>query len=81
MGYTNKIKLKRFSDRYLEYYNRCRVNRINCLEGAYRAGKSVINIYSFANYLEWCDDRIHLVSGYSASTARNNVCDCNGLGL
>lgn len=81
MMYSNKIKLKRFSDRYLEYYKRCKTNRINCLEGAYRAGKSVINIYSFANYLEHCDDRIHLVSGYSASTARNNVCDCNGLGL
>lgn len=81
MGYSNKIKLKPFSDRYVQYYMRCFSNQINCLEGAYRAGKSVINIYSFANYLEYCVDKIHLVSGASVATARLNVSDCNGLGL
>lgn len=81
MGYSNQIKLKPFSDRYVQYYIRCFSNQINCLEGAYRAGKSVINIYSFANYLEYCVDKIHLVSGASVATARLNVSDCNGLGL
>lgn len=81
MGYSNQIKLKPFSDRYVQYYIRCLSNQINCLEGAYRAGKSVINIYSFANYLEYCVDKIHLVSGASVATARLNVSDCNGLGL
>lgn len=81
MGYSNQIKLKPFSDRYVQYYIRCFSNQINCLEGAYRAGKSVINIYSFANYLEYCVDKIHLVSGASVATARLNVSDCNGLGI
>lgn len=81
MGYSNQIKLKPFSDRYVQYYIRCFSNQVNCLEGAYRAGKSVINIYSFANYLEYCVDKIHLVSGASVATARLNVSDCNGLGL
>lgn len=81
MGYSNQIVLKPFSDRYISYYKRCFNNQINCLEGAYRAGKSVINIYSFANYLDYCIDKIHLVTGYSATTARTNVSDCNGLGL
>lgn len=81
MGYSNQIKLKPFSDRYVQYYIRCFSNQINCLEGAYRAGKSVINIYSFANYLEYCVDKVHLVSGASVATARLNVSDCNGLGL
>lgn len=81
MGYSNQVKLKPFSDRYVQYYIRCFSNQINCLEGAYRAGKSVINIYSFANYLEYCVDKIHLVSGASVATARLNVSDCNGLGL
>lgn len=81
MGFSNKIKLKPFSDRYVQYYIRCFSNQINCLEGAYRAGKSVINICSFANYLEYCVDKIHLVSGASVATARLNVSDCNGLGL
>lgn len=81
MGYSNKIKLKPFSQRYIDYYTRCFSNRVNCLEGAYRAGKSVINIYSFANYLEYCEDKIHLASGASAGTARLNISDCDGLGL
>lgn len=81
MSYSNKVKLKPFSERYRDYYVRCFSNRVNCLEGAFRAGKSVINIYSFANYLEFCQDRIHLVSGASVASARLNVSDCNGLGL
>ena len=81
MSYSNQILLKPFSNRYIEYYKRCFDNQYNCLEGAYRAGKSVINIYSFANYLEYCYDKVHLVSGATASTARLNVSDCNGLGL
>ena len=79
--YTQSVEIKPFSQRYIDYYYRCLSNTYNCLEGAYRAGKTVINIYSFANYLEYCKDKIHLVSGASSTTARLNVADCNGLGL
>lgn len=75
------VEIKPFSEKYVDYYNRCFTNRINCLEGAYRAGKSVINILSFANNIDHCEDKLHLVTGYSASSARLNVADCNGLGL
>ena len=81
MSYSNKIDIKPFSQKYVDYYINCFNNRINCLEGAYRAGKSVINIYSFAVYLENCFDKIHLVSGASVASARLNVSDCNGFGL
>ena len=81
MSYSNKINIKPFSQKYIDYFNRCFTSRINCLEGAYRAGKSVINIYSFALYLENCIDKVHLVSGASVASARLNVADCNGLGL
>jgi PBSX family phage terminase large subunit len=81
MAGTVTVQVKPFSKRYVDYYTRCFHNRINCLEGAYRAGKSVINIFSFANYLEYCEDKLHLVSGASIATARLNVADCNGLGL
>lgn len=81
MSYSNKIAIKPFSQKYVDYYIKCFNNRINCLEGAYRAGKSVINIYSFAVYLENCFDKIHLVSGASVASARLNVSDCNGFGL
>lgn len=78
---TQKVDIKPFSEKYIGYYQRCFKNRINCLEGAYRAGKSVINIFSFATYLESCEDKIHLATGASAATARLNIADCNGLGL
>lgn len=78
---TERVKLKPFSEKYIRYYNDCFKHRINCLEGAYRAGKSVINILSFANHIDHCTDRIHLVSGASVGSARLNVSDCNGLGL
>lgn len=81
MSYSRKVELKRFSPRYIGYYNKCLKNQVNCLEGAYRAGKSVINIYSFANHLEYCRDRLHLVSGQTAGRCRENVSDCNGIGL
>ena len=64
--YTQSVEIKPFSQRYIDYYYRCLSNTYNCLEGAYRAGKTVINIYSFANYLEYCKDKIHLVSGASS---------------
>lgn len=79
--YTQTVEIKPFSQRYIDYYYRCVTNTYNCLEGAYRAGKTVINVYSFANYLEYCKDKIHLVSGASATTARLNVADCHDLGL
>lgn len=81
MGYSRQLTIHPFSQRYREYYYRCFQNTYNCLEGAYRAGKTVINVYSFANHLEYCKDKIHLVSGASVTTARLNVADCNGLGL
>ena len=78
---SQRIDIKPFGDKYVEYYKRCFKNRINCLEGAYRAGKTVINVYSFANHVDYCVDKIHLVSGASAGTARLNVADCGGYGL
>ena len=81
MAATVTMNVKPFSPKYVAYYKRCFTNQINCLEGAYRAGKSVINIFSFASYLETCEDKVHLVTGASIATARLNVADCNGLGL
>ena len=39
MSYSNQIKLSPFSEKYINYYKRCFSHSINCLEGAYRAGK------------------------------------------
>lgn len=81
MAAKKGLRLKPFSDKHIAYYKKCFKNRVNCLEGAYRAGKSLINVISFSSYLDSCEDKVHLVSGATASTARLNVADCNNLGL
>lgn len=81
MAITSTVKMRKFSDKYIEYYKRCLDNRINCLEGAYRAGKSTINLFSFANHIEYCYDKFHLVSGVSSSKARLNIAEADGRGL
>ena len=81
MSYSSKVDIKPLSQKYIDYFSRCFTNRLNVLEGAYRSGKSVCNILSFALYLETCVDKLHLVSGASVASARLNVADNNGLGL
>lgn len=74
-------ELVRFSDEYIKYYQKAEHCRVNVLEGAYRAGKTVLNIFSFAHHLETCEDKLHLVTGATSGTARINVLDNNGFGL
>jgi PBSX family phage terminase large subunit len=84
-------KLVPFNQKYIDYYNRTQTHvedgktvkgcRVNVLEGAFRAGKTVVNIFSFASYLYTCEDKLHLVSGATSGTARKNVLDNDGLGL
>lgn len=84
MGYAknkDEVRLSPLSKKHSNYLLRCRENYINIAEGAYRAGKSITHILSFAEYLETCPDKLHLVSGYSASSARLNIADGNGFGL
>lgn len=75
------VDIAPFSEKYIEYYLKCFVNRVNCLEGAYRAGKTVINVLSFANHVDFCEDKVHLVTGYSVATAGLNVVDTGGASI
>lgn len=81
MAYSSKISIKPFSPLYVGYYNKCLSNNFNCAEGAYRSGKSTINVFSFANHLEYCSDKIHLASGETVSKARGVILEGDGLGL
>lgn len=81
MGYSTRLQLKPFSEKYIDYYERCLDSTFNCLEGAYRSGKTMIQVYSFANYLDHCVDKFHLVSGATSSLARLTVSELNGFGL
>lgn len=67
------IEVVPFNSRYQAYFQLCKYNAINCLEGAYRAGKTLVNISAFAYHVDHCEDATHLVTGYSMSTALNNV--------
>ena len=78
---TKSISVAPFGSKHKAYFLRCQDSYMNVAEGAYRAGKSITNIFAFAMYLETCEDRLHLVSGYSSASARLNVSDCNGYGL
>lgn len=46
------IKLAPFSEKYINYFQRSKIARINCLEGAIRSGKTILNICAFSDYLD-----------------------------
>ncbi len=80
------IKKKRtiafnFSDKHKEYIRRCRECTYNIAEGAIRAGKTVDNVFAFAQELKTTKDKIHLATGSTAANAKLNIGDANGFGL
>ena len=70
-----------FGEKHIAYMRRCRDNTINVAEGAVRAGKTVDNIFVFADELETTPDRLHLATGSTIANAKLNIGDCNGYGL
>lgn len=70
-----------FSDKHKEYIRNCKINTFNFAEGAIRAGKTVDNVFAFAQELKTCKDRIHLATGSTVGNAKLNIGDANGFGL
>ncbi len=70
-----------FSDKHKGYIRECKKCTINVAEGAVRAGKTVDNVFAFAQELKVCKDRIHLATGSTAGNAKLNIGDANGFGL
>ena len=70
-----------FGPKHIEYMRRCRTHTINVAEGAVRAGKTVDNVFAFADELERTPDKIHLSTGSTSANAKLNIGDCNGYGL
>lgn len=82
MAYTKKKTIHfRFSDKHKAYIRQCRDNVYNIAEGAVRAGKTVDNVFAFAQEIKTAPDRIHLATGSTMANAKLNIGDCNGLGL
>ncbi len=71
----------RFSPKHRDYILRCRTGTVNVAEGAVRAGKTIDNLFAFAEALDRTPDRLHLATGSSASTAKLILCDGDGFGL
>lgn len=80
MTATQTLEFK-FGPKHIAYMRRCRDCEINVAEGAVRAGKTVDNVFAFANELETCPDKFHLASGSTLGNAKLNIGDCNGYGL
>lgn len=70
-----------FSQRQTEYAAKTKKSWFNVAEGGKRGSKNVLQTFIFCNALEEHPDKIHLVAGVSAATARLNILDCNGYGL
>ncbi|WP_100066039.1 PBSX family phage terminase large subunit [Miniphocaeibacter massiliensis] len=70
-----------FSDKHKNYIRNCRGNTYNIAEGAVRAGKTVDNVFAFANDIMRSSQRIHLATGSTVGNAKLNIGDCNGFGL
>lgn len=82
MGITtkkNSIKLKTFSNKYINYFEATKTNRVNCLEGSIRSGKTIVNICAFANYIDSCKSGdLFAVSGKTGGLAWTTVGECKG---
>ncbi|WP_299034141.1 PBSX family phage terminase large subunit [uncultured Anaerococcus sp.] len=70
-----------FSKKHKDYIRACKDNTFNFAEGAIRAGKTVDNVFAFAQELKTCKDRIHLATGSTVGNAKLNIGDANGFGL
>lgn len=46
------IRLAPFDDSYKEYLRKCEDSDINCLEGAIRSGKTIVNLVAFSHYVD-----------------------------
>ncbi|MCD8206446.1 MAG: hypothetical protein LUD72_00760 [Bacteroidales bacterium] len=70
-----------FGPEHREYIRACRYNTFNILEGAVRSGKTIDNVFAFAQELMTTPDKIHLATGSTMANAKLNIGDANGFGL
>lgn len=80
---TKKVQtmyLSPFSSKYIKYFEDCKHNQVNCLEGAIRSGKTIINIAAFVDYIDNCKyGELFVVSGKTAGLAYTTVAECKGV--
>lgn len=70
-----------FSENQVAFFMRALSSWFNVAEGGKRGSKNVLTTTIFCSLLETHPNKIHLVGGVSATTAKLNILDCDGYGL
>jgi hypothetical protein len=78
---ANTPQYKPFSDKYKDYFNKTLICRYNCLEGAYRASKTICNCFAWVAYLQRTREKLHIIASQTIGLAKLTIIDGNGYGL
>lgn len=74
-------RLTPFTNKQKDFIRKSKDNVFNFSEGSVRAGKNVINIFSFCQQLEEHPAPLHLIFGVTSSSVKKNIITCNGFGV
>lgn len=74
-------KIAPFTQRQIEYLERCKHSWFNVAEGGKRGSKNVLDTLAFCMFLEEHENKMFLIGGYSSATAKLNILECDGYGL
>jgi len=74
-------KLEPLNEKQTEYIKRCTHSWFNVAEGGKRGGKNVVNTLAWCITLEEHKSKFHLAAGVSNYSAKQNILECDGLGL
>jgi hypothetical protein len=73
------IRIAPFKDKYLDYLNKCESYEINCLEGAIRSGKTIVNLIAFSHYIDnHSTGGIFVASSTTSGIAWEILAECKG---
>lgn len=73
------IRLAPFSSKYQEYVKKAETCEINCLEGAIRSGKTIVNLICFARFVDNHQyGGLFVASGATSGLAWEILAECKG---
>lgn len=76
---VKSIRLAPFSNKYKEYVRDCETSEINCLEGAIRSGKTIVNLIAFSHYIDnHSTGGLFLASSKTSGLAWEILAECRG---
>lgn len=73
------IRLAPFGDKYKEYIKKSETSEINCLEGAIRSGKTIVNLIAFSRFIDSHPyGGLFVASGATSGLAWEILAECKG---